>query len=68
MVVAGTLIGLVSFFLALDGWPVTRLWLYLLGGSMLTLLGVQLFIFWVIVNVLAELSQRDAMVEQDMTA
>jgi len=68
MIAAGTLIGVVSFFLALNGWPVTRLWLYLLGGSMLTLLGVQLVIFWVIVRVLAELSQRDAMVEQDMAA
>jgi glycosyltransferase involved in cell wall biosynthesis len=66
MVAAGAAIGVVSFFLALQGWPVTRLWLYLLGGSMLTLLGIQLFIFWIIVQVLAELSQRDEMVEQDL--
>lgn len=66
MIAAGTIIGIASFLLALQGWPVTRLWLYLLGGSMLTLLGVQLFIFWIIVQVLADLSQRDEMVEQDM--
>jgi hypothetical protein len=66
MIATGAVIGIASFILALQGWPVTRLWLYLLGGSMLTLLGLQLFIFWIIVQVLAELSQRDEMVEQDM--
>ena len=59
-------IGLVSFTLALNDWPITRLWLYLLGGTMFTLLGIQLFIYWIIIRVLEELSQRDALVNEEM--
>lgn len=59
-------LGLVSFFLALSKWPVDRLWLYLLAGAMLTLVGVQLILFWIIMRVLVELSQRDLLVQNDM--
>ena len=50
----------------MNGWPIDRLWLYLLAGTMLTLMGVQLVIFWVIMRVLEELSGRAAAVEADM--
>jgi hypothetical protein len=49
------------------GWPVERLWLYLLAGTMLVLLGTQLVVFWVIVRVLEELSQREALVQADLS-
>lgn len=52
--------------LGLGGWPIERLWLYLLAGTMLVLMGVQLDIFWVIARVLEELSQREALVQGDM--
>jgi hypothetical protein len=34
----------------------SRLWLWLLGGSMLILIGVQLIIPWLVMRVLEELS------------
>mgnify|MGYP006287908675 CR=1 FL=1 len=66
-VVAGLGFGAVSLALGLDGWAIERLWLYLLAGSMLILVGTQLVVFWVIARVLEELSQREALVEADLT-
>lgn len=62
----GLFLGLFSFILGLNGWPIERLWLYLLGGSMMILVGFQLLVFWVIVRVLEELSQRELMVLNDL--
>ncbi|MDX1614001.1 MAG: glycosyltransferase family 2 protein [Candidatus Promineifilaceae bacterium] len=62
----GTALGLTSLALGISGWPMTRLWLYLLAGALLTLTGVQLVIYWVLIRVLAELSQRDLMVSEEM--
>ncbi len=39
-----------------------------LAGAMLTLVGVQLFIAWIVMRVLEELSQREVMVEMDLQA
>ena len=65
-VIAGLAFGVVSLVLGLEGWPIERLWLYLLAGTMLVLVGLQLSIFWVIMRVLEELSQREALVKADM--
>ena len=64
--VAGLALGAASLTLSLTGWPVERLWLYLLGAAMISLVGLQLAVFWVIMQVLAELSQREAQVAQDL--
>jgi hypothetical protein len=63
---SGVLLGLICMALGLSGWPVSRLWLYLLGGAMLFLVGLQLAIFWLIMRVLDELSQREADVRRDL--
>jgi hypothetical protein len=42
------------------------LWLYLLGSAMLILVGVQLIIYWVLMRVLEELSQRELLARKDM--
>ncbi len=52
---------LVSLGLALQGWPIERLWLYLSGSAMLVLIGVQLTISWLQMSVLRELRQRNEM-------
>ncbi|NLG28702.1 MAG: glycosyltransferase family 2 protein [Chloroflexi bacterium] len=62
----GLALGLVALVLGLNGWPVERLWLYLLGGSALFLLGVQLAVYWIIMRVLEELSRRDQLAEADV--
>ncbi len=64
--VAGLLLGAGCMALGASGWPVARLWLYLLGSAMFILIGVQLVISWVIMRVLEELSQRDTRVGEDM--
>jgi hypothetical protein len=43
-----------------------RLWLYLLAGILLILVGLQLVLFWVIMRVLEELSQREVMTQADL--
>jgi hypothetical protein len=62
----GLAVGIISLVLSLGGWSIDRLWLYLLGAAMLLLVGLQLSVFWVITRVLAELSQRELQVAQDL--
>ncbi|MGD1996824.1 MAG: glycosyltransferase family 2 protein [Anaerolineae bacterium] len=64
--VVGLALGAVSLGLSLGGWPIERLWLYLLGAAMLVLVGLQMAVFWVVMQVLNELSQREARVNQDL--
>ena len=66
MIGAGMALGIASLALGLGGWPIARLWLYLLAGAMLALVGLQLGVFWVIMRVLDELSRREALVCEDM--
>lgn len=62
----GLAIGIGSLTLSLGGWSLERLWLYLLGSSLLLMLGLQLAVFWIVMQVLAELSRREVEVNQDM--
>lgn len=63
---AGLLVGIVSLVLGLNGWEIQRLWLYLMGSAMLILVGLQLVIYWLLMRVLAELSQREIHTLQDL--
>jgi hypothetical protein len=59
-------LGIASLVLGINGWDVARLWLYMLGSAMFILVGVQLIIYWVLMRVLEELSQRDNLARRDM--
>jgi hypothetical protein len=63
---AGLLLGAASVGLGLAGWPVSRLWLYLLGAAMLILVGVQLMISWVVMRILDGLNERERLVKADL--
>ena len=63
---AGLVAGAISLGLGFSGWPVSRLWLYLLGSAMLMLVGVQLMISWVVMRVLEGLQQREMLVVTDL--
>jgi hypothetical protein len=63
---AGLLLGAASLGFGLAGWPVSRLWLYLLGSAMLILVGVQLVISWVVMRILEGLQQRERLVAADL--
>jgi hypothetical protein len=61
---AGLVLAVASFALGINGWEISRLWLYLLGSAMLILIGVQLIIYWILMRVLEELSQREIQVRK----
>jgi hypothetical protein len=64
--IIGLGIGFASLLLGLNGWEIARLWLYLLGSAMFVLVGVQLVIYWVLMRVLEELSQREILTQRDL--
>jgi hypothetical protein len=63
---AGLVLGAVSAAFAWFGWPVSRLWLYLLGAAMLVQVGLQLVISWVVMRVLEGLNEREGQVAADL--
>jgi len=64
--VIGVILALVSLGLSLQGWDVSRVWLYLLVSAMMMLVGVQLMIYWLLMRVLVELSQREDLAKKDL--
>jgi glycosyltransferase involved in cell wall biosynthesis len=64
-ILAGSAIGIASLILGLNGWEIGRLWLYLMGSAMLLLVGVQFMIYWILIRVLAEISQRESAIQKD---
>jgi glycosyltransferase involved in cell wall biosynthesis len=63
----GIIIGITSLALGFSGWTIVEQWLYLLGSAMLILIGVQLMISWIFVQILDEISQRPALKERDLS-
>ena len=62
----GFALGMASLLLALTGWTVEQLWLYYLASACLALVGVQMIIAWVQMQVLETLRMRDRLVAEDM--
>jgi glycosyltransferase involved in cell wall biosynthesis len=65
-VLVGLAAGIVSLVLGLNGWEMTRLWFWGLASAMALLVGVQLIIYWILLRVLDELSQREVLVQKDL--
>jgi len=59
-------LGLLSLLLALNGWPTSKMWLYYLLSATAFLIGLQFLISWILMRVLEELSQRDALAAADL--
>lgn len=64
--ILGAGIGAISLVLGIGEGSIERLWLYLLGSAMLSLVSVQLVIYSVLLQVLAELGQREIVVRREM--
>jgi len=62
----GLVLGIVTVILGIQGWEISRLWLYLLGSAMFILVGVQLAVYWILMRVLEELSQRELLINKDL--
>lgn len=66
-IIAGLLLGIISLVLTAGGnWPIERLWFYLLMGAMSFLVGMQLLVYWILLQVLEELSHRETQIATDM--
>ncbi len=61
-------LGGLSLVLGINGWEVSRLWLYLLGSASFVLVGIQLTIYWLLMRVLEALSQREVRADKDFRA
>jgi glycosyltransferase involved in cell wall biosynthesis len=62
---AGLTIGAVALGLGIRGWEIGRLWFYMVGSALIFLVGVQLVVYWLLLRILEELSQREALTQQD---
>jgi len=65
-ILVGLVVGLISLALGVRGWELERLWFYLLSSALMFLAGIQLFVYWLLLRILEELSQRDLLTKQDM--
>ena len=58
LLLVGLAVSSASVALALRGWAIERLWLYLTGSAMALLIGLQLSLWWLMASVLRELSRQ----------
>jgi glycosyltransferase involved in cell wall biosynthesis len=65
-ILAGLTIGVVALALGIRGWEIGRLWFYMVGSALIFLVGVQLIVYWLLLRILEELSQREALTKQDI--
>jgi glycosyltransferase involved in cell wall biosynthesis len=63
---AGLMIGLTALGLGVQGWEIGRLWFYMVGSAMIFLVGIQLVVYWLLLRILEELSQREMLTTQDL--
>jgi glycosyltransferase involved in cell wall biosynthesis len=62
----GVLVAAVSFFFALGGGTVSQLWIYYLASASFALVGIQLIIAWVQMQVFDSLRIRDELAADDL--
>ncbi len=68
LLVMGILLGGASLILGLRGWEFSRLWLYYLGSASFSLVGIQLVVAWIQMQVLVALNERESLIANDMQA
>jgi len=65
-IVAGPTIGLGALVLGANDWAIGRLWFYMVCSALIFLVGVQLVVYWLLLRILEELSQREILTKQDI--
>ncbi len=65
-VLLGLIIGMVSLWYAFQGMALEQLWFYYLGSTSLLLIGIQLGIAWIQMQVLEALRIRESLVKDDL--
>ncbi len=62
----GILLSVSALIASMNGWDIERVWFYLLASALLTMVGIQLSISWVVMRVLEELARRESSAERDL--
>ena len=65
-ILAGPAIALGALFIGADNWAIDRLWFYMVCSALIFLVGVQLIVYWLLLRILEELSQREVLAKQDI--
>lgn len=63
-ILAGPLIALAALLIGADSWAIGRLWFYMVCSALIFLVGVQLVVYWLLLRILEELSQREILTRQ----
>jgi len=63
---AGPTVALGALLVGADSWEIGRLWFYMVCSALIFLVGVQLVVYWLLLRILEELSQREMLTKQDM--
>jgi len=63
---AGPAIAFVALLIGAGSWEIGRLWFYMVCSALIFLVGVQLVVYWLLLRILEELSQRETLTKQDM--
>ena len=64
--IGGPIIALGALLIGADSWEIGRLWFYMVCSALVFLVGVQLVVYWLLLRILEELSQREVLTKQDM--
>jgi glycosyltransferase involved in cell wall biosynthesis len=64
--IAGPVIALAALLIGAESWEIGRLWFYMVCSALVFLVGVQLVVYWLLLRILEELSQREVLTKQDM--
>jgi len=65
-ILAGPAIALGALLSGAGSWEIGRLWFYMVCSALVFLVGVQLLVYWLLLRILEELSQREMLTKQDM--
>lgn len=63
---AGPTIAFVALLIGAGSWEIGRLWFYMVCSALIFLVGVQLVVYWLLLRILEELSQREVLTKQDI--
>jgi glycosyltransferase involved in cell wall biosynthesis len=63
---AGPAIAIIALLIGANSWEIGRLWFYMVCSALIFLVGVQLVVYWLLLRILEELSQRELLTKQDM--
>jgi glycosyltransferase involved in cell wall biosynthesis len=65
-ILAGPAIALIALLIGADSWASGRLWFYMVCSALIFLVGVQLVVYWLLLRILEEVSQRELLTQQDI--